>query len=123
MRNLRVLTVLAICVLGLMATLSAEANKYGVADKYQIKFENPIRVGGTLLPAGNYTILHTMEGTDHIMVFRGEGKKAVEVKAKCALVPLTEKASLTQKIFVVNNANERELRELIFRGDTAKHVF
>jgi hypothetical protein len=58
------------------------------------------------------------------MVFRQVGvKKPAEVRAKCSLVPLPEKAPENEKHFVLNAANERVLHELIFKGDRAKHVF
>ncbi|MGA2002632.1 MAG: hypothetical protein ABSG70_04580, partial [Terriglobales bacterium] len=83
-----------------------------------------VRVADTLLPAGNYEIRHVMEGENHIMVFRQVGvRKPIEVRAKCTLVPLPEKAADSQKIYELNAANERVLHELIFKGDHAKHVF
>jgi hypothetical protein len=116
---------LLIPILVLMATFAVAAqNQFGVSDTYKINFTNPVRIAGTLLPSGDYEIRHTMEGQEHIMVFRKiGGKKPMEVKAKCTLVPLGAKAADTQKIYALNEANERILRELIFKGDTAKHVF
>jgi hypothetical protein len=65
-----------------------------------------------------------MEGSDHIMIFRQlNTRKPIEVRAKCTLVPLNERASDDQRIYTLNAANERVLHELIFKGDTAKHVF
>jgi hypothetical protein len=64
-----------------------------------------------------------MEGTDHVMVFKLANGKGAEVKAKCALIQLGNKADQTRTVYEVNAANERVLRELVFRGDTAKHVF
>ena len=113
-----------LCLLGLSVMLNAGQNKFGVADTRQISFTDPIRIGGTLVPKGSYTVLHTMQGEEHIMVFTQEkGRNPVEVKVKCTLVPLGAKADQTQAVWVLNAANERVLRELIFRGDTAKHVF
>ena len=59
------------------------------------------------------------------MVFKQLNAKQtpVEVRVKCSLVPLAAKADQTQQIFALNAANERVLHELVFRGDTAKHVF
>jgi hypothetical protein len=65
-----------------------------------------------------------MEGADHIMVFRQLGtKKPIEVRVKCTLVPLGAKADKDQKIYVLNAANVRVLQEMVFKGDSAKHVF
>jgi hypothetical protein len=66
----------------------------------------------------------SLEGPNHIMVFRQLGtKKPVEVRAKCTLVPLSAKAERDQTTYLVNAANERVLQEMVFKGDRAKHVF
>jgi hypothetical protein len=111
------------CVFMLSSVLVAE-NQMGISDKYKVNFVEKVRVADTVLPKGDYEIRHVMEGSDHIMIFRQlNTKKPVEVRAKCTLVPLTEKASGDQRIYVLNAANERVLSELIFKGDHAKHVF
>ena len=43
---------------------------FGVADLQKITFLDPIRVGETLLPQGNYEVRHVMEGDNHIMPMR-----------------------------------------------------
>jgi len=124
MRWIQVLFVTAICVLFLGVFALAGQNQFAVSDPYRVSFTDKVRVADTLLPAGNYEIRHTMEGDNHIMVFRQLGvKKPIEVRAKCTLVPLPERAANSEKIFELNAANERVLRELIFKGDSAKHVF
>jgi hypothetical protein len=124
MRFMKVMLVVAVCVLGLSVLASAGQNQFGVADTRQITFDNPMWVGGTLLPSGNYQVLHTMQGDTHIMVFKQQGGKApVEVSVKCQLVPLPAKAGQTEKIYIFNDKNERVLQALIFRGDTARHQF
>lgn len=111
--------ILMTCILGV-----AEQNKFGVADTYQVSFAQNVRVADVLLPLGKYEIRHVMEGADHIMVFRQLGsKKPVEVRAKCTLVALPDAAKSDERIYVLNAANERVLRELVFKGDRAKHVF
>jgi len=113
-----------ICILMMCVLVAAEQNKFGVADTYQVSFAQNVRVADVVLPQGRYEIRHVMEGADHIMVFRQlRVKKAIEVRAKCALVTLPEKATADKKIFELNAANERVLRELIFKGELAKHVF
>lgn len=124
MRFLKIVTVIAVCVLGTSLILSAGPNKYGVMDSRQITFDNPMRVGDVLLPKGEYQVLHTMDGENHIMVFKQlRTSKPAEAKVKCTLVPLATKADQTQKTYVLNAANERVLQTLVFRGDTAQHVF
>lgn len=124
MRMMRLAGLLTIVLLMMAMFAVAGLNKFGVADTYRVTFSDPVRVADTLLPSGNYEIRHTMEGENHIMVFRQLGaQKPVEAKAKCTLVTLPEKAANSEKLFSVNDANERVLRELTFKGDKAKHVF
>ncbi|MFY9903963.1 MAG: hypothetical protein WBX02_07340 [Terriglobales bacterium] len=116
-----ILILMCICTLG--SVLLAE-NQMGIADRYQVNFSQNVRVADTLLPKGEYEIRHVMQGSDHIMVFRQLGtKKPVELRAKCTLVPLSAKATSSEKVFILNAANEQVLQELVFKGDRAKHVF
>jgi len=116
---------LFILICFLVSTLAAAGEKpMGIANTYHVSFTQAFRVADTLLPQGNYEIRHVMEGDNHIMVFHQLGVwKPVDVRAKCTLVPLTEKAKDTQKTYTQNAANEWVLQELIFKGDSAKHVF
>ena len=124
MRLVRPVLAIAIGIILLSAWAVAGQDQMGVADVYKVTFSEKVRVADTLLPSGNYEIRHVMEGADHIMVFRQLGvKKPMEVRAKCTLVPLPEKAADSQKIYEMNAANERVLHELIFKGDRSKHVF
>ena len=121
MRSLKVLGML-MCVFAMVSIVMAAEN-LGIRDVSRVTFAVPIRVGTALLPAGDYMVRHTMEGQEHIMVFQSVRGKGPEVKVKCTLVPLGQKADQTQTIYTLNAANERVLQELVFRGDTAKHVF
>jgi hypothetical protein len=49
--------------------------------------------------------------------------KPVEVKVPCTLVKLEAPAADTRKSYILNDANERVLKEMEFKGDMAKHVF
>ncbi len=115
-------------VLAFVSMLSAVAaagdNPPGTANTYKVNFAEKVRVADKLLPAGDYEIRHVMEGAEHIMVFRQlKTRNPIEVRAKCTLVPLTEKADKDQKVYVLNAADERVLQELTFKGDQVKHVF
>lgn len=124
MSRLKVVTILALCIFAASVLLYAAPNQYGVQNSREINFETPVRIGHVLLPKGDYTVLHTMEGESYIMVFTQQHTKhPAEARVQCSLQPLTEKATQSQKIYVVNASNERVLHELIFKGDTAKHVF
>ena len=101
--------------------LAAKDNPMGVAPKQTLILYGPAVIGGTLVPAGDYTVTHEMQGQTHIMIFKQVNGK-VEVKATCTLVPLTAKAQRTEQTFVANAMNQNVLVEMTFRGDTAKHV-
>jgi hypothetical protein len=65
-----------------------------------------------------------MEGETHIMVFHQLNvTNPAEARVKCNLVPLSGRAPRTEKTYTVNDANEQVVEQIVFRGDTAKHVF
>ena len=124
MRWLKPMLVIPICALFLGVLALAGQNQLGISDVYRVSFPEKVRVADALLPSGDYEVRHVMESGNHIMVFRQlRVRKPMEVRAKCTLVPLPEKAAENQKIYEVNAANERVLHELTFKGDRAKHVF
>lgn len=124
MRFLKVMAVVAVCLFAFSMLANAGHNQFGVADRHEITFSNPTRIGDTLLPVGDYQVLHVMDGDSHVMVFKQMGvKKPIEVRVKCHLVPLSEKAGDTKKVYIVNAANERVLSKLVFAGDSAQHEF
>jgi len=116
-------TLITICIMLLGVVAVADQNQFGVANSYRITFLEQVRVGDALLPAGNYEIRHEMQGQDHIMVFHSvSSKKVAEVRVKCSLVPLPQKAERTETVYSINAAKEQVLQEMVFRGDMAKHV-
>lgn len=119
---MRFVKLLSVLFFALSVVALAGENKLGIRDVNHVKFDTAVRVGDAVLPAGDYVVRHTMQGEEHIMVFqREQGKQGFKVK--CTLVPLTSKAEQTQTTFSVNAAKEQVLQEMVFRGDTAKHVF
>lgn len=123
MRLMKVLGIVSLCLLGLTLIATAAPNNLGISNVGHVTFVAPVRVGTALLPAGDYQVRHFMQGEDHIMIFKHLKSNDPEVKVSCKLVPLPEKAAHASVAYEVNAANERVLRELIFRGDSAKHVF
>ena len=124
MRSWKVVLVVALCILGLAVLANAGQNKFGVADRQNLTFTAPTRVGGVLLPKGEYQMLHTMQGEEHVMVFKQlNSRKPVEAQVKCKLMPLAQKAQQNEQGYSLNAANERVLQRLVFRGDMAEHVF
>jgi hypothetical protein len=118
-------TVLGVGIILLVISAAAmAANQYGIADKRQVTFYSTVRVGDTLLPAGDYEVVHQMQGDEHIMVFTktGGGKKA-EARVKCTLTPLSAPAVKTEVEYKVTSAKEQVLTRMVFRGDRAEHRF
>jgi hypothetical protein len=124
MRAIKLIAVLSIFVLSFSALCLAGAlNKFGVADMQQLTLSEPTAVAGVVLPKGEYKVEHTMQGEDHIMVFTQlRVSTPATAKAKCQLVKLASKADRTQ-IMYERKGDTRVLQEMIFRGETAKHVF
>lgn len=118
MRNLKLFG-LFVLVLSIVA-LAAD-NKMGIRDVRRVSFPDQVKIGATLLPAGEYVVRHSMEGENHIMAFENVANKDV-FKVKCTLVPLPKKVERDQSVYEISG-NVKVLHELEFRGDTAKHVF
>ncbi len=122
MRLVRMIAVLLL--VGMAGLAMAELNKFGVADTQKVTFNDPMKVGSVVLPKGEYKVQHTMEGSDHIMIFTQERvSKPAEARVKCQLVPLEGKAKRTQLLYNTDASNTRVLQEVVFSGDKAKHVF
>lgn len=120
---MRFLRVIGILVLFISVLAMASENKLGIHEVSHVRFDSPTRIGSVVLPAGEYTVRHSMEGEEHVMAFQqASGKKEV-FRVKCTLVQLPQKAEKNQSVYELTSSNEKVLRELVFRGDTAKHVF
>ncbi|MGB8770909.1 MAG: hypothetical protein WCC92_14920, partial [Candidatus Korobacteraceae bacterium] len=87
-----------------IGSIAAKDNPMGIATKQTVSFAQPTVVGGTLLPAGDYSITHEMQGQTHIMIFKQIHGKA-ETKATCTLVPLKTKAARSEQQFKQNAKN------------------
>ncbi|HUJ96364.1 MAG TPA: hypothetical protein VLW84_13920 [Terriglobales bacterium] len=104
--------------------LSAGLNRYGVAERRNVTFEKPVRVGDTLLPPGRYQVSHLMSGDSHMMLFQQSGvEMPAQAEVKCSLIHLHKKAVATRAIFTLNESRERVLQILVFKGDRAQHEF
>jgi hypothetical protein len=114
---------IAIAAMLLFACTAATAstNAMGIAEKQTIEFTASTLIGGTVLPAGEYTVTHQMNGQTHVMIFKQVHGKA-EAKTNCNLVPLKAKAEHTAQRFTVNASNDHVLQEITFAGDKATHV-
>lgn len=123
-RKTLVLSLLTLAIIFLSAFALAEDNKYGIADKRQVNFSDPVRVGEVLLPAGDYEVRHTMEAGNHVMVFKQLATKhPAGVSIKCNLVPVATPVTQSAVGMSVNAAGEYVLHRLAFKGDRAEHLF
>ena len=123
MRISRAITLLLLIVFTAGVVLATD-NSFGIADKRSLSFDEPTKVGDVLLPAGDYTVRHTMQGDQHIMVFTNQkGAEKGEAKIRCLLKALDKPSQETSYGFVRNPASERVLTFLLFKGDKARHEF
>lgn len=120
MRKTAFLIAIAVLILG---TAAMAANQFGIADTRTVTFYDTVRVGDTLLPAGNYVVTHQMRGDEHIMVFTKQGRKPVEARLRCTLKPLSAPAAQSQVEYRLNAAREQVLARMVFKGDRAEHIF
>jgi len=102
--------------------MMASTNSMGIAEKQTINFTAPTLIGSTLLPAGNYTVTHEMNGQTHVMIFKQNGGSKAEVRTNCNLVPLKDKAEHTQQLYTTNAKDQHVLQHITFQGDKATHV-
>jgi hypothetical protein len=112
-----------LCVSGLL--VAANLNKFGVADQRQVTFYDPVKIGDTVVPPGEYKVLHTMDGDNHIMVFQQMNvskKSQATAKVKCDLKALDKPAD-ANLIGYKNEGTSRILNFLQFKGDKAVHQF
>lgn len=122
MRLVKFMAVLALMTIAAMAM--AELNQFGVADIQKVTFNDPMKIGQVVLPKGEYKVQHVMEGENHIMIFTQQKvANPAEARVKCQLVKLESKAERTQLLYTQDTNNARILQEIVFRGETAKHVF
>jgi hypothetical protein len=109
----------------LLAASGLAANQYGVANEHQVSFHEEVRVGSTILPPGEYRVIHVMQGDTHLMFFRrlNARKGHMDVaSASCTLQPLPAPARDTLMGFS-SGPGVKALTLMQFKGETAQHVF
>jgi hypothetical protein len=118
-KKIAILAILSIFLLGLTA-VAADSN-FGVGKTRNVTFSNATKVGDTVLPAGEYKVVHLMEGDTHIMLFKTMNNKEM-ARVKCTMVKLDKKAGQTfSELKTVDN--QSVLTGLVFAGDTYRHSF
>jgi hypothetical protein len=115
---MRKTALLLLTLLGLGTMIWAQ-QAAGFKGTRTVTLSEQARVGTELLPAGEYKLTHTMEGAEHIMVFK-KGKQ--EYRVKCNMEPLQAKANNTQFFYRDDASGQRVLEAMVFQGDTVRHV-
>lgn len=118
MKRVLVLGIIALLAVSL-AAVAADTSAMGVGKTQSITFSDNVKVGSTVLKAGEYRVKHEMDGSNHMLVFRASnGKEAARVP--CTMVELPKKADQTLIMFD-NASGEKSLSSIIFRNDNYKH--
>jgi hypothetical protein len=117
-KKIAVVAIITVFILGVAAF--AADNTFGAGRTRNITFNNDVKVGDKVLAAGDYKVLHLMEGTEHMLVFKSTANVEM-VRVKCNMVDLGKKSEDTLSEFKMVG-NERVLTALVFRGDTYKHA-
>ena len=115
---MRKTALLLMTVLGLGTMMWAQ-QAAGFKATRTVMLSEQAKVGTHVLAAGEYRVTHTMEGAEHIMVFK-KGKQ--EYRVKCNMEPLQAKANNTQFFYNNDASGQRVLQAMIFQGDTVRHV-
>jgi hypothetical protein len=104
----------------IMVTLAVACLAAGPASTYRVQFTDDVKVGDVVLKAGDYKVIHQMQGEQHIMIFE-QGKKEV-AKVPCTIEKLKTKASRSEQYFETQNG-VKLLKALVFSGETIQHNF
>jgi hypothetical protein len=87
-----------------------------------LKLEQSVRAGSTLLPAGEYRVTHEMQGSQHIMVMVLAGRNKQTFRVSCTMQPLAQAATQTEQHYRFEG-KEKILVGLVFKGDKVLHSF
>lgn len=111
----------AIIMLFILGVAFAADTSFGAGKTKNITFNSDVKVGDKVLPAGDYKVLHLMEGNEHTLVFKST-TNVEKVRVKCNMVDLGKKAEDTFSEYKIVGS-DRILTAIVFRGDTYKHSF
>lgn len=88
----------------------------------ELKLDESVRVGSTMLPAGEYKVSHEMQGSQHILVMALTGRDKQTFRLPCAMQPLTTAATQNEQHYRYEG-KEKILVGLMFKGDKVFHAF
>jgi hypothetical protein len=151
MKTIRIIATLALFVLAVgafrLAALAQDsqgqqgkANQKGkpaedftIGKKGEVHFNIQVKAGGVVLKPGMYQVQHTVEGSEHVVIFKemempagykmGNTLVGKEVaRIKCKVEPVTKKVSNTKITLRTNAAGEKEIAEVQVAGEAFKHL-
>lgn len=105
------------------AQAGKKPEKIHVGKTGEVKFNSDIWAGDTMIPAGAYQFSHTVEGADHIVLFKKAGTDKEIARVKCMIEPLNEKVKQTTIYSSKDEAGKTTIRQVLVRGENVKHVF
>jgi hypothetical protein len=117
-----------------LAASARDGKEFTIGKKGEIHFNVPVRAGDTLLQPGMYQLQHTVEGNDHVVIFKAMEMPAgyrhsntpvakdVSARIKCKVVA-AEKVNKTNITLRTNAAGEKEIAEVQVAGEAFKHLF
>ena len=88
-----------------------------------VTFDQPMKVGTSVLPVGTYKVQHVIEGEKHIMVFTTKTSGVPEVRVPCRMENLPTRASQALIIYRRDASGLAVLNGLVFQGDKYSHNF
>ncbi|MBZ5566412.1 MAG: hypothetical protein LAN64_01035 [Acidobacteriia bacterium] len=103
-----------------LAGMAADTPSQTMGKVRTVEFITAVKVGGVLLPAGEYKVQELMDGDSHLLAFKTMNDKE-KVRVHCNLVELPNKVAQTEQGAQRNDAGERILHSLAFKGEKARH--
>jgi hypothetical protein len=106
-----------------LAGIAAWAGDTMVTWKFQeLTLSQPARAGSVLLPAGEYRVVHEMQGEQHVLVMTQLGKGKQTFRVPCSMQPLDQAATQGEQHYRFEG-KEKILVGLVFQGDKVFHAF
>jgi hypothetical protein len=109
------------------------AEDFTIGKKGEVHFNTQVKAGAVVLKPGMYQVQHTVEGSEHVVIFKevdmqagyrmGNTPVGKEVaRIKCKVEPVTRKANKTKITLRTNTAGEKEIAEVQVAGEAFKHL-
>lgn len=115
-------------ILFFSAAIAAAAQKeqvIKVGKKGNITLTEDTKVGEMTLKAGQYTVQHRVQGSEHFVHFVPAGKTAYKSgpsEMQCSLESLDSKASQTA-VYTTREDGSSRVTKVVIRGENVAHVF